>query len=178
MSLTRIFATLAAITGTRHAARRRLGDHKQQAEEREREREEMQIQDELHQGGVGWIRRPMYRLATTNCTLSNLSRAQFKALCHLQDFQGHTYTVLLEAPVFKMPGSIEYVGSAASIVLREVSSLTRDQQQAFFALQIMGDRHSFQELAQRVRGQQILVGFRQSAVPFEYDDCDRSFHSQ
>jgi hypothetical protein len=34
--------------------------------------------------------------------------------------------VLLEALVFKMPGSVEDVGSAKSIVLREVRSLTRD----------------------------------------------------
>lgn len=43
--------------------------------------------------------------------------------------------MLLEQPLFKMPDSAEDIGSAEILVLREVKSLTKCQQRAFFALQ-------------------------------------------
>ncbi|KAF7546917.1 hypothetical protein G7Z17_g8094 [Cylindrodendrum hubeiense] len=51
--------------------------------------------------------------------------------------------ILLEAPIFKLPDSMGDVDSAESIVLRQVRSLSREQQRAFFALQnVHGRRYS------------------------------------
>jgi hypothetical protein len=43
--------------------------------------------------------------------------------------------ILLEVPLFKTPDSSKDIGSVEIMVLREVKSLMKDQQRAFFALQ-------------------------------------------
>ncbi|KAE9367180.1 SET domain-containing protein [Stipitochalara longipes BDJ] len=54
--------------------------------------------------------------------------------------------ILLERPLFKAPGSTEDISSAEIIVLREVKSLTKEQQLAFFALQNVQGRKCTPEL--------------------------------
>ncbi|KAI9764032.1 MAG: hypothetical protein M1840_008908 [Geoglossum simile] len=106
------------------AARRRIGEHRQEAEERDRE--ETQMQDELHQASDATDRvdkpyaiRPITGKGQGFVATSKIPKGT---------------RILLEVPLFKMPGSAEDIGSAESIVLREVKSLTKDQQRAFLAL--------------------------------------------
>jgi len=123
-----------------HAASRRIGDHKQQAEEREWE--ETQMQDELDQGGDRMDRTADVLAGDDKLYAIKPIPGKGQGFIATSKISKGT-RILLEAPLFKMPGSVEDVGSAESIVLREVKSLTRDQQRAFLALQnVKGRRYS------------------------------------
>lgn len=51
--------------------------------------------------------------------------------------------IMSEAPVFKVPRFATYTQSVESIVIKELKSLSRDQQRAFFALpNAYGSSHS------------------------------------
>lgn len=115
-----------------YAAQRRIGEHKQQAEQQELE--EMQIQDELHQGSDGTDR--ITNLTASHDKLYTIEPITGKGRGFVATSKIPKGTrILLEVPLFKTPGSFEDIGSAESIVLREVRNLTRDQQRAFLALQ-------------------------------------------
>ncbi|CZR67380.1 uncharacterized protein PAC_17279 [Phialocephala subalpina] len=118
-----------------HVARRRIREHKQQAEEREREdiqREESQ--DELNQGGDGTDR--IADVSASRDKLYTIKPISGKGRGFIATSKIPKGTrILLEVALFKTPGSTEDIASAEIIALREVKSLTRDQQRAFLALQ-------------------------------------------
>lgn len=115
-----------------HAARKKIGEYKQQAEERERG--EIRMQDEVQQGGDGTDR--MADLPASRDGLYTIKPITGKGLGFVAFSKISKGTrILLEVPLFKTPGSTEDIGSAEITVLREVRSLTKDQQRAFFALQ-------------------------------------------
>jgi hypothetical protein len=117
-----------------HSARKKIGEYKQQAEEHEREREDTKIQDEMQEGGD----RPdkMADVPASRDRLYTIKLITGKGLGFVATSKISKGTrILLEAPLFETPGSTEDTGSAEIIVLREVKSLTKDQQRAFFTLQ-------------------------------------------
>jgi hypothetical protein len=115
-----------------HAARKKIGEHKQQAEEREQE--EIKTQDEVQQGDDGTDR--MTDVPASRDGLYTIKPITGKGLGFVAASKiSKGARILLEVPLFKTPDSSENIGSAEIMVLREVRSLTKDQQRAFFALQ-------------------------------------------
>lgn len=113
-----------------HAARKKIGEHKQQAAEQE----ETKIQDELQQGGDGTDK--MADVLASYDSLYTIKPVKGKGLGFVATSKISKGTrILLEIPLFKTSGFTEDIGSAEIIVLREVKSLTKDQQRAFLALQ-------------------------------------------
>jgi hypothetical protein len=114
-----------------HAARKKIGEYKLEAEERERE--ETNMQAEVQQGDDGIDR--MVDVPTSRDRLYTIKSITGKGLGFVATSKiPKGARILLEVPLFKMPGFAEDTGSAEITVLREVRSLTRDQQRAFFAL--------------------------------------------
>ena len=89
-----------------HAARRRIGDHKQQAEEWERE--ETQMQDELHQGGDRMDRTADVPAGDDKLYAIKPIPGKGQGFIATSKISKGT-RILLEALVFKMPGSVEDV---------------------------------------------------------------------
>lgn len=115
-----------------YAARKKTGEHKQQAEEREQE--ETKIHDEVQQCGDRTDK--MADMPVSRDGLYTIKPITGKGLGFVATSKISKGTrLLLEVPLFKTPGSTEDISSAEIIVLREVKSLTKDQQRAFFALQ-------------------------------------------
>ena len=114
-----------------HAAQKKIGEYKQEAEEREREESIMQA--EVQQGDDRMDR--MADVPTSRDRLYTIKSITGKGLGFVATSKiPKGARILLEVPLFKMPGSAEDTGSAEITVLREVRSLTKDQQRAFFAL--------------------------------------------
>ena len=114
-----------------HAARKKIGEYKQEAEEREQE--ELNMQAEVHQGDDRTGR--MADTPTSRDRLYTIKSITGKGLGFVATSKiPKGARILLEVPLFKIPGSAEDIGSAEITVLREVRSLTKDQQRAFFAL--------------------------------------------
>ena len=112
-----------------HAARRKIREHKQLEEG---EQEETNIQDEVQQVGDGTDR--MADVPASHDGLYTIKPITGKGLSFIATSKISKGTrILLEVPLFKTPDSTEDIGSAEIIVLREVKSLTKDQQRAFFA---------------------------------------------
>ena len=121
-----------------YAARKKIGEHTQQAEEWEQE--ERKTQDEVQQGDDGTDR--MTDVPASRDGLYTIKPITGKGLGFIaasKIFKGTR--ILLEEPLFKTPDSTEDIGSAEITVLREVKSLTKDQQRAFFALQNVQGRN-------------------------------------
>ncbi|RDW68634.1 hypothetical protein BP5796_09291 [Coleophoma crateriformis] len=118
--------------GEIHAARKKIGKYEQEAEEWERE--ETKMQDEVQQGDDGTDK--MADVPASRDGLYTIKPITGKGLGFVATSKISKGTrILLEVPLFKMPGSAEDIGSAEITVLREVRSLTKDQQRAFFGLQ-------------------------------------------
>ncbi|RDW64626.1 hypothetical protein BP6252_10277 [Coleophoma cylindrospora] len=115
-----------------HAARKKIGKYEHEAEEWERE--ETKMQDEVQQGDDGTDR--MADVPASRDELYTIKPITGKGLGFVAASKISKGTrILLEMPLFKTPDSAEDIGSAEITVLREVRSLTKDQQRAFFALQ-------------------------------------------
>jgi hypothetical protein len=120
-----------------HAARRKIREHKQPEEG---EQGETNIQDEVQQGGDGTD--GMADVPASHDGLYTIKPITGKGLGFIAASKISKGTrILLEVPLFKTPDSTEDIGSAEIIVLREVKSLTKDQQRAFFALQNVQGRN-------------------------------------
>ena len=116
------------------AARRKILEYKPQTEEQEQEQEEIKIQDEVQQGGDGID--GVVNVPVSHDGLYAIQPITGKGLGFVATSQISKGTrILLEAPLFKMPGTADDISSAEIIVLRQVKSLVRDQQRAFLALQ-------------------------------------------
>ena len=117
-----------------HAARKKIGEYEQEAEEWE----ETNMQDEVQQGDNGTDK--IADVPTSCDRLYTIKSITGKGLGFVATTEISKGTrILLEVPLFKTPGSMEDVGSAEITVLREVRSLTKDQQRAF-ALQNSKER--------------------------------------
>lgn len=121
------------------AARKKIGKYELQAEEREREREETKMQDEVQQGSDGTDRMTDVPASHGLYTIKPITGKGLGFVATSKISKGTR--ILLEAPLFKMPDSTEDMVSAETIALREVRSLTKDQQRAFFALQNVRGRN-------------------------------------
>ncbi|KAI9766958.1 MAG: hypothetical protein M1839_004666 [Geoglossum umbratile] len=115
-----------------YAAQKKILEHKQQAEGQEQG--ETKTQDEMQQGDDGIDR--MANVLVSRDGLYTIKPITGKGRGFVATFKISRGTrILLEVPLFKMPNSTEDMVSAETIALREVRSLTKDQQRAFFALQ-------------------------------------------
>jgi len=121
-----------------NAARRRIWEHKQPAEEQDNE--ETNIQDELQQGGNGGNRMTDVQASRDGLyTIKPIAGKGLGFVAISKISKGER--ILLEVPLFKMPDSTDDISSAEAIVLQEVKSLTKDQLRAFFKLQnVQGPR--------------------------------------
>jgi hypothetical protein len=114
-----------------HAARRKIGEHKQQSEEW---KQETKLQNKKQQGGNG--RDRTVNVSASRERLYKIASITGKGLGFNATSEIPKGTrILMEVPLFKTPGTTKDTQSAETIVLREIKRLTRDQQRAYFALQ-------------------------------------------
>lgn len=105
-----------------HAARRKIGEHKQQSEEW---KQETKLQNKKQQGGNG--RDRTVNVSASRERLYKIASITGKGLGFNATSEIPKGTrILMEVPLFKTPGTTKDTQSAETIVLREIKRLTRD----------------------------------------------------